>query len=183
MARHKLTIRSRMGKGIAMLVACVLIAAIIRTNYRNRDWRDCKSIIHSSLNTSPKNARVHLGLAGIYFKDRDFESAIASFEKAASIYPDLPTTHATFSQNYGAALLGIGNVEKAIFQLVASIHLDPSLVNAHYNLGISYARIKDFPRATKQFNKVLELSSDLHENAYAERAMYWLQRITVDPKR
>ena len=181
MARHELTIRSRTGKVVAIAVACVLIAAITRTSYRNRDWRDCKSIVRSSLRTSPRNARVHVGVAGIHFKDRDFESAVAAFEKAVRIYPDLPLSHAAFAQNYGTALLGIGNEEKAITYLVAAVQLDPSLVNARYHLGIAYARIKDFPRAAEQFSRVLDLSSAYNDHTYDERAAYWLQRITVDP--
>jgi len=182
-ARHAFSIRSRAWKFISAIVACALIMAVARTIHRNRDWRDCMSIVRSSLKTSPQNARAQLGLASVHFKDREFSSAVAAFEKAARIYPDLPLSHAAFAQNYGTALLGSGNEEKAIPLLMSATHLDPNLVNAHYHLGIAYIKIKDLGRAAEEFSIVLDLSNESNENGYYERAVYWLKQITVDPGR
>ena len=181
--RYGLTVRSHAGIVMAVSIGLVLIASILRTAHRNADWRDCKTIIHSSLETTPQSARVHMGLAELYLRNRNFDSAIHAFEEAARIHPELPQTHAAFAQNFGVALLASRKVEKAIPLLETAVRLDPSLMNANLNLGIAYLKIKDLPRAAHQFRSVLVLSNANQDGTYAQRAREWLEKITNESKR
>jgi len=79
--------------------------------------------------------------------------------------PDSPKTKARVSdskarakalQNEASELLGT-QPEKAKNLLIESIKLDPANIQGHFQLGLAYMKLGDYPRAIETYNKVGEL--------------------------
>jgi arylsulfatase A-like enzyme/Flp pilus assembly protein TadD len=53
-----------------------------------------------------------------------------------------------------------GNYDSSVQKLTTALKTEPSSVPVHYLLGLDYYRLRDFPRAVEEFQKVLQLSPD-----------------------
>src|SRR6266568_2501494 len=53
-----------------------------------------------------------------------------------------------------------GNYQPSTEKLNTALKTDPNSVPVHYLLGLNYYRMKDFPAAVEQFQRVIELSPD-----------------------
>ena len=153
---HPAQMRNRVFVSIILMVA-LLCSALVRTVYRNRDWRDSESLAMSGLATFPTSAKLHTGLAAIHLKRGDFAEALKAYQTAILIYPDYPRRHWKFAKNMGSVLLKLGNSDEAIRYLKRAIQLNPNYVAAHYNLGYAYLSTRAWTQAAAHFSKVLEL--------------------------
>jgi len=53
-----------------------------------------------------------------------------------------------------------GNYQPSAEKLNTALKTDPNSVPVHYLLGLNYYRMKNFPAAVEQFQRVIELSPD-----------------------
>jgi tetratricopeptide (TPR) repeat protein len=53
-----------------------------------------------------------------------------------------------------------GNYDGSVHKLTAALKTEETSVPMHYLLGLDYYRLRDFPRAVEEFQKVLQLSPD-----------------------
>jgi tetratricopeptide (TPR) repeat protein len=97
---------------------------------------------------------------------RDFPKAVAALEQLARLAPQVGEIHA----NLAAACYSAGRLDEAIREAQTALKLKPSLLNAHYFLGLSLAETghcgealpylaKDYPRAPASALK-LQLGED-----------------------
>ena len=68
---------------------------------------------------------------------------------------------ATFANNSGRRLLGVGDLEGAISQFRAAISAMPTLASAHYQLGLALTQKGEKEEAAKEFQKAAELEPGL----------------------
>jgi tetratricopeptide (TPR) repeat protein len=79
-------------------------------------------------------------------------------------------TNASALYNLGGAFYNIKDTQEAIRYWEAAITVDPSLVDAHFQLGLAYYSMKQNDKAKVELNKVMELAPG-SENATMAKEM------------
>ena len=79
----------------------------------------------------------NLRIGSIYLAQRKTDNAVASFQRAVTLAPDMAEAH-----NYlGEALGELKQYTRAIQSFNRAVALDPQLLRARYNMGVTYARM------------------------------------------
>lgn len=69
--------------------------------------------------------------------------------------------------NKAKVYLDKGDYENAISRLKASIDLDSTIFETHYNLGIAYTQAEKYPEAVDTFKNAIELKPDFADTYYS----------------
>ena len=108
------------------------------------------------------------------YYERDFEEAIASYDKALEIKPD---SHKAWF-NLGYALDDLGRHEDAIASYDKALEIKPDLHEAWNNRGVALCKLGRFEEAIASYDKALKFKPDSHEAWYNRGlALYNLGRI------
>src|ERR1041384_3873173 len=91
-----------------------------------------------------------------YGQKGDLDRAIADFDRAIQIEPNLADAY----NNRGAAYGLKGDVDRAIADFDTAIQLNPRLKGAHYHRGLTYKLKGDQARARADFDKEEQLYPD-----------------------
>src|SRR3989344_5784415 len=108
-----------------------------------------------------------------YFKLRDIEKSIASFDKAIELDPN----DAQAYNNRGFAKNKLGQYEQAIADFDKAIELNPNYAVAYNNRGYTKTKLEQFDEAFLDFNKAIEIDpndADVHHER--GRANFSLKR-------
>jgi serine/threonine-protein kinase len=127
------------------------------------EWGEAVRFLTAALALRPESpgACVNVG-AVLCDHKRDYDGAIACFQKALALDPKYAAAH----DNLGAALAGKGQVDAAIASCRKAIELNPKLANAHNGLGtILCDRKHDYDAAIASFRTAIELDPK-HANAH-----------------
>lgn len=84
------------------------------------------------------------------FEAKDYKKAAAAFKRVVAVVP----SHAPAQYLLGASMIGQGDYKHAIKPLEAAVKADPSLLDAHRDLAISYAKQGDAAKAGVQRDAV-----------------------------
>jgi tetratricopeptide (TPR) repeat protein len=93
----------------------------------------------------------------------EFESAIASWDKAIELKPDY---HQAWG-NRGLGLKNLGRYEEAIVSYDRAIALKPDFHKAWYNRGLALDELGRYEEAVNVYERVLELKPDFHKAWYS----------------
>ncbi len=117
------------------------------------DYESARSLFLNLSEKSSNDARVYyyLGLTQKHFGESD--AAIASYEKALSIDPELADARI----NLGLALLDKGDLKNAEAQLSICLKANPDASDANFNYGLVQEAVGNFELAKKHYNKAMEL--------------------------
>jgi tetratricopeptide (TPR) repeat protein len=112
-----------------------------------------------AINLEPTLGAPHaaLGLAYTNF-DRDFEKAIAEFDRAIELDPNYATAHQWKSTPLGA----LGRWDEAIAESKKSVALDPLSLIVNADLAFNYIYAHRFDEAVAQSRKTLEIDPNFH---------------------
>jgi tetratricopeptide (TPR) repeat protein len=91
-----------------------------------------------------------------------YEEAIASYDRAVEIKPDL---HDAW-YNRGSTLGRLGHYEEAIASYDRAMEIKPDLHEAWNNRGISLHRLGRYEEAIASYDRAVEIKPDLHEAWY-----------------
>ena len=69
--------------------------------------------------------------------------------------------------NKAKGYLDKNDYENAISRLKASIDLDSTIFETHYNLGIAYTQAEEYPEAVETFQKAIKLKPDFADTYYS----------------
>ncbi|OYW75782.1 MAG: hypothetical protein B7Z37_11825 [Verrucomicrobia bacterium 12-59-8] len=106
--------------------------------------------LRDAVKVNPKSAEAHHGLAYILLQQGDLEQAIRHFQQAADLHPDVGNC-----LNLGNAQLQAGQFAKAIDSYLKVIAADPRHADAHYCLGMAYARLGRLDSAVNHYQSAL----------------------------
>lgn len=117
---------------------------------------DVRGLFEVASYLNPTDSNVHLALGVINFMVRDFDQAIAAFNKAVEANPQ----DATLWNKLGATLANSGKNSEALDAYHKALELKPNYVRAWVNLGIAYANIKDYSTAARFYLCALSLNPE-----------------------
>jgi tetratricopeptide (TPR) repeat protein len=96
----------------------------------------------------------------------DFGNAIASYDQALQIKPDL---HEAWSSR-GVSLANLGQYESAIASYDQALQIKPDYHNAWFNRGVSLAKLGQYESAIASYDQALQIKPDYH-NAWFNRGV------------
>ncbi|MBN2406799.1 MAG: tetratricopeptide repeat protein [Elusimicrobia bacterium] len=102
------------------------------------------------------NAMVYYKLGWVQAKDREFEEAIGSFERAVELDDRLAGAY----NNLGNIYFTLGERGKAANYYIKAININPNLTDAHFNLGYIFYHQGRLKEASAEFTIVLKQNPD-----------------------
>jgi tetratricopeptide (TPR) repeat protein len=116
----------------------------------------------SLLRTAPENATALTELGSVYLAQRKTPDAIAAFEKAVSIDPEMPEAW----NDLGSLLTETGEYKKAEEALRSALRFRPNYLEARNNLGSLLARTNRFEEARFHYEAALRYKPDYNFARY-----------------
>ena len=124
------------------------------------DYKSGIDALNKSLKLNNNHTETWFVLGKIYAKTAMYDSAIASFQKALSLNPNLFIK--TYSQiGIGESYMALKQFNNAIVALEESLKSDNTNPSCYYSIGSCYAQSGNFKKAIEIFNKVESLTGDL----------------------
>lgn len=111
----------------------------------------------TALRLRPDLADGHIAMGAYYLHGfRDYDQAMAEFNTALALEPNAADTHALI----GYTQRRRGNFEASIASQLRATELDPRNANIWVELGDTYARLRQFDRASMPYQKTQTLVPD-----------------------
>ncbi len=117
-------------------------------------------------------------LSVLQFINRDYESAVSSFQRALQIQPD------NFSvwNKLGATYAHLGKAEQAVEAYNKALDIKPNYVRVWVNLGIANAFQGDYPEAARFYLSALNMNPEAkHLWTYLHSTFVCMQRYDLLP--
>jgi tetratricopeptide (TPR) repeat protein len=153
--------RSRLRLAGWAALAAVIVAFAALTVARNRVWHDELSLWSDTARKTPNVARVRASLGLALYRHGRAAPAREEFAEALRLQPDLPRRYVDSgvrAAQRGQILMGILDVQSALL-------IDPSYVDAQFNLAVIYQNGGWAEMAMASYAKVLALQPE-HEAAH-----------------
>ncbi len=135
-------------------------------------WQEAQQCYEKVLKACPvsQSPPILLALGGVLRKQGKHDAAIAVYEKALQVAPNLPDTH----NNLGNALNDMARYTEAIVHYQKAIALKPDYAIAHNGLGIAYRKTEQFQEAFEAYKMALKLDPN-YVQAYVDLGLILLQ--------
>lgn len=101
-------------------------------------------------------ARANFGEGLTAYSLRDYETAIACFNRALAVQHDDADAH----NNIGLSHLGLGRADDAMDSFVLAAHFRPQFPHAFYNMALAALQCGDLGQAVTHLEQVLDLDPD-----------------------
>ncbi|MDH7481125.1 MAG: tetratricopeptide repeat protein [Armatimonadota bacterium] len=138
-------------------ITCVIIAVfVVCTWYQVGYWKDTITLFGHTLPITGSNYVVHNNLGVALSEKKQYEQAIAHFQKVLEVEPNDPDTN----YNMGNALVAIGRFSEAAKYYRAAIKADPNYAYAHNNLGNILSQQGRLDEAIEEYKKALQAKPD-----------------------
>jgi tetratricopeptide (TPR) repeat protein len=112
--------------------------------------------------TESRKVRLLRELGRLLDSAKEYEAAIASYDKALSIQPDY---HQAWN-NRGSALDDLGRYQEAIASYDKALSIQPDDHQAWYNRGIALRNLGRYQEAIASYDKALSIQPDDHQAWY-----------------
>jgi len=124
------------------------------------------------LSRDPLNYETLNNVAILYIKLQAFEKALPILKEAISHNPGSPE----MNLNLGIALFNLGKIQEAIDEYSNALTLNPSYIDAHFNIATAYLLIpSEKDKAIYHFNQVLRLNPDYKNKEVIEKTLAGLE--------
>jgi len=160
--------------------AIAQLQTAVRMQPGNIDWRldlaqaylsksqfaQAEEELKQALQVQPKNADILNSLAYCYFSEKKFSEARQVYLHMVELDHNSAPAHFGLGMIAGAE----GKHQDAIHEYTAAAGIDPSLNGVYYNVGHSYAELKNYDAAIAAYQREQRLSGDDSdiENALAQ---------------
>jgi len=131
-----------------------------RTALRNEDYHSEIAIWTDTTRQRPHNGRAWSNLGASYFKARQFDSAVASLERAIELLPTYSSARVIASANLGNVRFAQGRYSDAIRHLSEALRLSPNDADAHNDLACAFRQLGDREQAMVHFRTAIRLQPD-----------------------
>lgn len=158
------TSRPRWRLPIVAAASLVLLNLILCAAMQASYWQDNKTLWSHALDCTENNWYAHEGLAAALSEVKDYDGAIAEFERARAISPGQARIRfhlARVLERRGAP----GDVDAAETQYREGLTMDPTYADAHYNLGVLLVNRGKTAEAIVEFRDAIKYEPE-HANAH-----------------
>jgi len=131
-----------------------------RTALRNEDYHSEIAIWTDTTRQRPQNGRAWSNLGASYFKARQFDSAVASLERAIELLPTYSSARVIASANLGNVRFAQGRYSDAIRHLSEALRLNPYDPDAHHDLACALRQLGEREQAMVHFRTAVRLKPD-----------------------
>ncbi len=125
---------------------------------RQKDYPKSEEAFKKALELDPSSADAYDRLAVVYNAQGRMDQATEASAKAAQLYGAAGGGNATSAFNAGAILVNSGKFAEATVQFQRAIKLDPSMAEAHYQLGVALISTGNVAEAIKSLEQYLALA-------------------------
>lgn len=149
-------------KKVYLLAGSVVVLLLsVRTIVRNLDWKNDFTLWQSAVQISPESPRAHFALGNILFTQKEYKNAIAEYEEAVILNPQVADVYNQLGLSYEAA----GDYEAAFLAYqrgleVPEVNSDVKM-NILTNLGNIYFKTSRFGKARYYYEQALSLNSSV----------------------
>jgi tetratricopeptide (TPR) repeat protein len=124
--------------------------------------REIQALLEEENLTDDRRASLAFEQGNIFYSNKNFEDAIASYDQALKIKPDY---HDAW-YNRGISLYHLGQFEAAIASFDQALKIKPDDHDAWYNRGISLYHLGQFEAAIAAYEQALKIKPDDHDAWY-----------------
>jgi protein O-mannosyl-transferase len=177
----------------AAAAAClILLELIVCASLQISYWQDSKTLWTHALSCTTDNWMAHSGLGSALLELNDNDRAVTEFEEAVKIRPG--NGQSLFYLGRALERRGKpGDNDAAIAQYRQAIARDPTLADAHYNLGVLLASRGSTDKAIAEFKDAIKYKpqqANAHYNLavclenqgkYAEAMPHWTAAAELQP--
>ncbi len=151
-------------------VLCLMVLAALAglTWRQSRLYANVETLYRTTLDTNPDCWLAYNNLGLVLAGRKQFDEAIADYEKALKIKPDFELAHL----NLGVVLAGRGQTDAAIAHYQKALESRPDYAEAHNNLGLVLAGRGQVEEAVAHYRKALE-SSRTTRRLTTTSASFW----------
>lgn len=137
------------------LLIPILVLYFVRTYQRNEDWQTPDRLWAATVRVSPSSQKAHNNMGDVYFRQKNWDGAIAEFEMARKFQP----RYADATYNLANTYLEFGDLVNAEKYFLEALEYNPALYQTHNNLGEVYARTGRLDQAISEFTLAKGLQS------------------------
>lgn len=130
-AARRLSLQSSRSSLIFLLAIAIVFS--VMTHSRNRDYASEEAMWRSVIEDRPENYRAYDHLGTTLMDQNRLSEAIAAFQNALRIKPDMPVIENNLANAYARS----GNLDEAIALFQHILSTDPSLPRTHLNLALA----------------------------------------------
>ena len=176
----------------AAVASFILLDLIVVAYQQVSYWHDSKTLWTHALDCNADNWTAHHGLGAALSESQRYDEAIAEFEQALKLRP--PYALARVSLGMALEHRGEpGDIDAAVELYRRAVADDPTLADAHYNLGVLLASCGSTAEAIAEFQSALKCKPDkanAHYNLaeclerqgnYAEAMASWRAALRLQP--
>lgn len=150
------------------LFIIMILAFSIRTILRNSDWKTSAILWRRTLIASPLSPWAHRNMGFVYQQEGDFQNALAEYEKAIQLKPNLWDAY----NNLGTVYESMGEKEEAIRIYKQLIENNPRFVKSYNNLAVLYNNMGKRQDAVAMYKKAIAVNPDYAYAYYNLGALY-----------
>jgi len=168
----KLTESERLGPRFLASFSILILGALGILTWRQSDsYRDIETLWRTTIDRNPDCWMAEHNLAGRLLEKKDFDGAIAHFERAVQLRFDNPESH------YGMAdaLRRKGDIERAMSEAWISLNLRPNDPDTHVVLGMALMTKGLVDEAAEHFSKAVEIRPN-HSTGHYNLAIALLEK-------
>ena len=125
---------------------------------RQKDYPKSEEAFKKALELDASSADAYDRLAVVYNAQGRMDQAAEASAKAAELHGAAGGGNATSAFNAGAILVNSGKFAEATVQFQRAIRLDPSMAEAHYQLGVALISTGNVAEAIKSLEQYLALA-------------------------
>jgi len=138
----------------ALIIMLIFVALTQLTLQQTAIWRNSEALWNHVIKSFPGRVHfAHFNLANDYMKRKEYDKAIAEYEKAIAILP----AYSKAINNLGNAYLNTGDYDKALANYEKAIAIDPDSGEVHNNLGLVYYAKGNYGSAKEHIDRALAL--------------------------
>ena len=134
-----------------------------------RDYAEARQYFTVARDVKSDDARPHIYLGTLNFKEKDFEGAIDPLSAAVDLDPDNEIVH----ERLGLAFMQLGKHEQAKSELLRTLEINPDNEAANLTLGKIYEKENQNGPAMKHLEAALEANPNLDMATYLLERVYY----------
>jgi tetratricopeptide (TPR) repeat protein len=152
--------RTSARRWLCAIASAAVLAALTVASWRQVDyWRDSEALWTRALSCTHDNWLALNNLGMLRMKTGHLDDAIADFEAALEIGPNLTLTH----NSLGLALAERGDSNAAFVHFQKALDIDPNDAETHNNFALALSRFGQLEPAIQHYEEALRIRPDYAE--------------------